>query len=412
MNARLQTPLFAWHVDHGAQMVEFGGWDMPVQYPKGIVQEHLATRSGAGLFDVAHMGRFTIRGPQAEAFLQRVLSNDARSLTVGRSHYTLIPDEDGGAIDDAYLYRFVEDEYLLVVNAANRDKDWSHLQAQRAAFKGVQLEDRTEDLSMFSLQGPHSQPILESLLAAGRLPDPRRNALSRARIGQADVLVARTGYTGEPFCFELFVARRDLLATWERLAAAGAQPVGLGARDTLRLEASLPLYGHELGLDPEGRAIPIFAVSLARFGVSLAEHKEGAVGHAALVRQAAALDRPKTAPDESLPRRVRSVALIDKGVARAGFRVFQAGRPVGFVTSGTAVPYWEAAGDERAGRPSENSARRSIGLALLDSDLDIGAHLDIEIRNKSARAVVVPHHLRSDAPPYARAVLWNQLQRS
>jgi glycine cleavage system T protein len=280
-----QTVFHDRHLALNATMVDFGGWHMPVQYQSGILQEHLATRNQAGLFDVSHMGRFIISGPGALDFLQHVLSNNAAGLEVNESQYTMIPNKNGGAVDDAYLYRFFEDEYLLVVNASNRDKDWQHFQQVLEAFDGVQLTDKTAELAMISLQGPQAKAIMEGIIETGRLPEPMRNQLSTATIRGTQVLIARTGYTGEPLCFELFVTRADAVVLWDLLCERGAVPIGLGARDTLRLEAGLPLYGHELGLDPEGKEIPIFACPLARFAVSLSPLKAEFIGKAALTRQ-------------------------------------------------------------------------------------------------------------------------------
>ena len=227
------------HVALGAKMVEFGGWHMPVFYPAGIVEEHLATRKGAGLFDVSHMGRFVIKGKDGLAFLQYVLTNNAEAIDpreVG-AQYTFIPNKTGGAVDDAYLYRFVSDEYLLVVNASNREKDWAHLQSLIADFKDVEMTDRTFEIAMLALQGPESRQILENCLESGTMPEPMRNAVSTVVIAGIEVKAARTGYTGEPLCFELFCPRADGPRLWDLLIGKGASPVGLGARDTLRLEA-------------------------------------------------------------------------------------------------------------------------------------------------------------------------------
>nr|MCU0256054.1 hypothetical protein [Vicinamibacterales bacterium] len=257
MSALLRTPLYDRHVALSARMVEFGGWEMPVQYRSGIIGEHLATRNRAGLFDVSHMGRFVVGGADALPFLQHVLTSNAAALDVGQAQYTMVPTATGGAVDDAYLYRFVEDEYLLVVNAANREKDWAHFARHAGRFPALRLEDRTFELAMVALQGKASRDILAGLLAEGALPEPLRNELSVVRLSTgggaepSEVMLGRTGYTGEPVCFELFVASAAAPALWDALVAAGAEPVGLGARDTLRLEAGLPLYGHELGLDHE-----------------------------------------------------------------------------------------------------------------------------------------------------------------
>ena len=275
MNQPGRTVLFDSHKALKAQIVEFGGWEMPLQYPSGVVEEHLATRRKAGLFDVSHMGRFIVRGAKARAFLQHVLTNNVEALDLlpTGAQYTLIPNETGGAVDDAYLYRFVEEEYLLVVNAANREKDWTHLQSHLKGFDGVELIDRTHEIAMFALQGSLSRALLSEAARAGKLPEPVRNAVGVVEIGGARVMAGRTGYTGEPLCFELFVARDKAVMLWDLFVAKGAAPVGLAARDTLRLEAGLPLYGHELGTDPDGKEIPIFALPLSRFVVSFSPLK-------------------------------------------------------------------------------------------------------------------------------------------
>ena len=341
MEQLLKTVFYEKHVSLGAKMVEFGGWNMPVQYETGIVQEHLNTRKQAGLFDVSHMGRFIVGGPDALDFLQHVLTNNAAALEIEESQYTMLQDKSGGAIDDAYLYRFMEEEYLLVVNASNREKDWQHLLGFKEKFGRVRIEDRTRQLCMLSLQGPKSKEILSGIMDAGRLPEPLRNSLSTVQICGSRVFVARTGYTGEPICFELFADSQNALKIWDLLVQKGALPVGLGARDTLRLEAGLPLYGHELGLDPQGNPIPIFVCNLARFAVSFSPLKGEFVGKRALFRQFKAfkkiVDRDYDLI-EDLPRLIQPIELQDKGIARAGASVYSGGKPVGFVTSGTMVP--------------------------------------------------------------------------
>ncbi len=402
-----QTVFHDRHLALNATMVDFGGWHMPVQYQSGILQEHLATRNQAGLFDVSHMGRFIISGPGALDFLQHVLSNNAAGLEVNESQYTMIPNKSGGAVDDAYLYRFFEDEYLLVVNASNRDKDWQHFQQVLEAFDGVQLTDKTAELAMISLQGPQAKAIMEGIIETGRLPEPMRNQLSTATIKGTQVLIARTGYTGEPLCFELFVTRADAVVLWDLLCERGAVPIGLGARDTLRLEAGLPLYGHELGLDPEGKEIPIFACPLARFAVSLSPLKAEFIGKAALTRQFEAFQKivkRDYSRIEDLPRIIMPVVLTGKGVARAGNKVFANGQCAGFITSGTVVPYWEFGGEGIDSRITSQTARRAITLALLDSRLVEGDRVDVEIRGKRVGGIIVPYFLRSEAPPFARAI--------
>ena len=409
-----KTALNDRHVQLGANMVEFAGWEMPLHYATGIVREHLITRKEAGLFDISHMGRFAVRGKDALEFLQHALTNNAAALEEEEGHYTMIPNENGGVIDDAYLYRFVPDEYLLVVNAANREKDFAHLEKLRQKFGRVELIDRTRELAMLSLQGPRTKDIMLDLISAGRLPEPMRNYLSTAIINKSRILISRTGYTGEPICFELFCERKHVSLIWDMLLDKGVKPIGLGARDTLRLEAALPLYGHELGLDAEGKEIPAYASMLARFGVSLSSLKGPFIGRSALTRQYEAfkriVDRDYSLIAD-LPRMIRPIALIDKGIARAEANVFRGNKHVGYVTSGTMVPYWQSEGIGLSSRQSEANGRRAIGLALLDSDLVDGDEVEIEIRGKRARAVVVPYHMRSEAPPCSWPISQDQLRR-
>jgi aminomethyltransferase len=410
--SRLKRTLFYdRHKALGARIVEFGGWDMPLHYPSGIVQEHLATRRGAGLFDVSHMGRFLIRGPEAVAFLQHALTNDAEALD-GRpaaAQYTIIANETGGAIDDAYLMRLDANEYLLVVNAANRRTDWEHLQAlATGAFQGVDLIDITEEMVMLALQGPASSGILEQVVDSGWLPEPVRNAVGVVTLCGAQVRVSRTGYTGEPLSFELFTRKENGLALWDLLVENGATPVGLGARDTLRLEAGLPLYGHEFGLDYEGKEIPVLAVPLTRFAVSFSPAKKDFVGRKALKRQFDALERilcKDLSSVSDLPRLVRPVALLGRGIARAGAGVFKGGRRAGTVTSGTMVPYWLFEGQGSSCRPTDRHEMRSICLALIDSCILVGERVNIDIRNRAVEAAVVARHLRSDTPLFALPVV-------
>jgi len=325
----------------------------------------------------------------------------------------MIPNETGGAVDDAYLYRFVEDEYLLVVNAANRENDWDHLMAFKDKFGRVDIEDRTVDLAMLSLQGPKSKEILSGIIDSGRLPEPLRNYLSTVTINGKHVFVARTGYTGEPICFEIFIDQKDAPTIWDLLLQKGAEPVGLGARDTLRLEAGLPLYGHELGLDPEGGQIPIFACDLARFAVSFSPLKGEFVGRQPLSRQFEAfkkiIDRDYSLIKD-LPRLIQPIELKEKGIARAGAGVYRAQKQVGYITSGTMVPYWQSEGVGLSSIQSEDRKMRAIGLALMDSDLVVGDEIEIDIRGKKVAAVIVPYLIRTEAPPFCWPIKSDQLR--
>lgn len=407
-----RTVLYDCHIKLDAQMVPFGGWDMPVMYGSGILTEHLATRKGAGMFDVSHMGRYVFRGTKALDFLQHALTNNAAALdTVDKgAQYTLIPTAAGTAVDDAYLYRFVADEYLLVVNAGNRDKDWQHFQSMLNAFRDVTMSDLSDDLAMVSLQGPASRSIVAAIIETGRLPEPARNAVCTVTIDGATVYLARTGYTGEPLGFELFIPKDSAPAIWDLLVEKGATPVGLGARDTLRLEAALPLYGHELGADPDGGDIPIFACPLAKFGVSFSALKADFVGRQALERQHEAFQRNLFRDFSSitdLPRMIRPVVLAGRGIARQGARVFKDDRHVGHITSGTMVPYWEFEGEGVVAEVGDDTRRRSICLAYLDSDILDEEPLSVEIRGKQVAAMAVPHHMRSESPPYTRPILYD-----
>lgn len=409
-----RTVLFDRHKSLGGKIVEFAGWEMPLQYEKGIVQEHLATRLKAGLFDVSHMGRFIIRGSDALAFLQHTLTNNAASLDVEESQYTMIPNEQGGAVDDAYLFRFVEDEYLLVVNASNREKDWNHFQSYVKDFKDIDMVDRTFELAMLSLQGPLSKRILTEAMTEGYLPEPMRNYLSIGEVNGAKVMISRTGYTGEPLGFELFIERDDAPMIWDLLlGTGGAEPVGLGARDTLRMEGGLPLYGHEMGQDPEGKEIPIYSSPLARFAVSLSPLKEEFVGKESLQRQFEAFKRivdRDYALMADLPRLTMPIALEGRGVARAGDEVFASDKQVGYVTSGTMVPYWQSEGVGLESRLIDEKTMRAICLAFLDSDICEGEEVEVAIRGKKIKAAVVPYHLRTEAPPIARAIPYDRLR--
>ena len=435
---RLQkTVLHDWHISAGAKMLEFGGFDMPVQY-QTIFAEHIATRLQAGLFDVCHMGRFQVSGQDAVAFLQYTTTNNVLALDqVGKAQYTLISDEDGGAVDDAYLYRTGLDEYLLVVNASNREKDWVWLTQHLPRFRRAAFLDRSDEIAMMALQGPESERILAEILNragnSGRLPDAFRNSMSFVRVDGSAAIVSRTGYTGEPVGFELFTETSAAVSLWEQVlevgGEAGAVPIGLGARDTLRLEAGLPLYGHELGTDPAGAAIPVCALSLGRRCTSFAPAKGDYVGREALVtehrevlqrlRQGGRFDKP--IHERSVPRFVRPVAVLDSGRARPGItparqgeEVYLEGRHAGWVSSGTVVPYIRFEGEGLFASPTEEQDRRAIALVYVDSAVisgKPGQYLEIrKARNRSAPAAVVDTNLRV-VPPYARVILHPESRR-
>jgi aminomethyltransferase len=399
-----RTLFYHKHVELGARVVDFAGWEMPIQYPAGIVGEHLAARSGAGLFDVAHMGRFSIRGTGAAAFLDYALTGYAGGLATGDSHYTILAQPDGGAVDDAWLYRFDNGGFILVVNASNKDKDWSHLQAIAKSFANVEMEDLSEKLAMLALQGPKSEDILRTLLTGGSLPAPKRNAAGAAFLAGRQVRIGRTGYTGEPVCFEIMMQADDAEYLWDMLIKNGASVVGLGARDTLRLEASLPLYGHEMGTDIDGKVIPILACPAAKLAVADIDKKKDFVGRAAIQRQLAALERYKKgdfSDTSDLPRRIVSLRILDKGVVRQGAKVFSGGREIGYVTSGTMVPCWKP---DEAMRPTPQTDQRAVALAYVDCKLTMGADVEVDVRGRMLKAKIVRKNLKP-AGVYAVAIL-------
>jgi aminomethyltransferase len=431
-----RTVLHAWHLQAGAKMVPFAGYEMPIQY-SGILGEHLATRRRAGLFDISHMGRFRFSG-DAVPFLQHVLTNNAGALhEPGMAQYTLIPDEDGGAIDDAYLYRTGERDYMLVVNSSNRAKDWAHLSQFFDRFRKLESRDASEEIAMFALQGPESERILESLLArtraGGQLPENERNRLSTVTVDGARVVVARTGYTGEPVGFELFVPSSRAVKLWKMLLEVGGDhgiaPVGLGARDTLRLEAGYPLYGHELGEGPDGSPTPIFALPQARAATRFDEGKGDFIGREALFRQYLEVSEllrggaPKPIGDRFVPRLVWPLAVLnDDGTGpsnnptRQGNPIQAEGRQLGWITSGSTVPHWTFEGGGLLSEQAEQQGRRAVGLAYVDSAWlpgEFGVRVTVAKpgAGKPVQALLVESNLRQ-APPYARPVIHPERGRS
>jgi len=403
-----QTVLHDWHVAQRAKMVDFSGWRMPVQYKTGIIQEHLATRRSCGIFDVCHMGRFRIRGQGAETYLRFVLTNDAAALEPGQAQYTVIATPTGGAVDDAYLYKLAAEDFLLVVNAANRAKDWDWLEGHDREAT-VRMDDVSESLGMVSLQGPSASMLLERLVDKHDLPEPKRNRLTVIDRDGHSVVVARTGYTGESVGFEIFPPADYTPVLWERLVDLGAVPAGLGARDSLRLEAGLPLYGHELGTDAEGREIPVFANDLARHAVRRPDAEEY-VGRRELEAQRRELEAIKrgeldTPVEQRILRRIiQPIAVFNsRRPLRAGFCIYHENEPVGYVTSGTTVPYTRFYGAGITAMPSDEHDLRPIGLALIDSDLRYRSDRPVVLRALDDRgnafdAELVERHMWPSAP--------------
>jgi aminomethyltransferase len=359
-----RTPLFETHVGTGARMVEFGGWEMPVQY-SGIIDEHHAVRNSAGLFDISHMGRFMVRGPDALAFLQHVATCDVATITLGQSNYGLLCRPDGGVVDDIFIYR-LDDEFLVVVNASNREKDWDWLAQYTGAFD-VEVEDRSERWAMLALQGPAAEALLATAedSTTEDLSSLPFHGVALTTVFGATTLIARTGYTGEDG-FELFFETAKAPMIWQRLLELGppgsVRPCGLGARDSLRFEPCLALYGHEISdtINPYE----------ARLGWVVKLDKGEFVGRAALAQIKAA----------GPARKLTGFELVGKGVARGDYPVHTpAGEPAGYVTTGMPSP--------TLGRP--------LGMALVPTALSVeGSEFDVIIREKPvrARAIKMPFY--------------------
>lgn len=351
-----KTPLNELHRSLGARMVEFGGWDMPVQYA-GVISEHLAVRQAAGLFDVSHMGEIEVSGPQAFTFLQAATTNDLAKLRDGQVQYTAMCYENGGVVDDLTLYRFHQDRYLLCVNAANTEKDFSWLQDVRALLQlqEFNLVNRSAEYVQLALQGPASDAILARLTAAD-LGSLKYYHFLEDSVASVGALISRTGYTGETG-FELYCRAVDGVALWQALMSAGAevgiQPIGLGARDTLRLEKGYALYGHELSAD----ILPLEA----RLGWITKLGKGDFIGRDALLKAKA----------EGLPRNLIGLVLTGPGVPRENYPVYCEEKQVGYVTSGTMSPV----------------LKQGIALALVDAASAAGDEpLTIGIRNRKVAA--------------------------
>jgi aminomethyltransferase len=335
-----RTPLYDRHVAAGARIVPFAGWQMPVQY-QGIIPEHTAVRTSAGVFDVSHMGQLELRGPGALEFGQRMLSNDLDRIEPGHAQYTLLLDEDGCPIDDLIVYRFDDDHLLLVVNASRVDDDREWL--MRHLDGSVVLDDRSPDMAMLALQGPAALGLVE-------LPELAPFGFSQAQVCGVPAIVARTGYTGEPGV-ELMIAVDRAGQLWDAIVAAGAVPCGLGARDTLRLEVCYPLYGNDLSL--EHTALE------AGLGWVCALDAKDFLGADALRAQ----------KQDGIPEKLIAFTMRDRGIPRQGMPIL----PAGTVTSGTMSP----------------SLGIGIGMGYLPSaGSAAGTPIEIDVRGRTLRATI------------------------
>jgi glycine cleavage system T protein (aminomethyltransferase) len=353
-----KTPLNSMHREMGAKMVPFGGWDMPVEY-SGLISEHMAVRQAAGLFDVSHMGEFEVEGPGAAAFLQRVTANNVGKLADGQAQYSALPMSNGAPVDDVIVYRRAADRYLLVVNASNIEKDFRWLQEHSP--EGCQLHDRSNEKALLALQGPRAQGILQKLTTLD-LPTIGYYHFAEGPVAGQPASVSRTGYTGEDG-FEIMLASEGAVPVWNALLEAGReeglQPAGLGARDTLRLEARMCLYGNDLD-----ESTTLVEAGLGWI-VSLDEAKGEFVGRPVLEAQ----------KKEGPPRKLVGFEMVGRGIARHGYPVYLADAHVGDVTSGSFAPYLQ----------------KNIGLCYLPAARATpGTEFDVDVRGRRVPARVVP----------------------
>ncbi|MBR2970798.1 MAG: glycine cleavage system aminomethyltransferase GcvT [Clostridia bacterium] len=348
-----RTPLYDIHVKYGGQIVDFAGYELPVQYEGlGVIKEHTAVRTQAGLFDVSHMGEIVVSGERAEEALNNLLTNDIRGMYDGQIRYSLLPNDKGGAVDDVLVYRISQTAYLIVVNASNADKDARHIAARLP--QDVTFANISDAVAQVALQGPNSEAILKKLVAEEFIPKKYYSFTKNVVIGGIRCLISRTGYTGE-FGYEIYCGNIDACDLYEAIMEAGKEhglvPAGLGARDTLRLEAAMPLYGHELGED-----IPVNEVGLG-FGIKMG--KESFVGKAALEAHEPEYERV-------------GARLVDRGIAREHCDVYCGDEKVGIVTSGTHAP--------TLGYP----------IAMLRIKKGVEGQLTVDVRGRRLKIELIP----------------------
>jgi aminomethyltransferase len=351
-----RTPLYAAHRRAAAKMVEFAGWEMPVQY-SGVMSEHVAVRTRAGLFDVSHMGEIEIRGPGAVELCQKLTANDISRMKTHQAQYNFLMNEQGGIVDDVIFYRIEPSYFLICVNASNSDKDFDWI--QKRAESRIEIANASSRYAQLALQGPLAAKILQALTSI-QLGEIEPFFFASGDVSSIRCLVARTGYTGEDG-FELYCDSRDAEKLWNALLEEGKpmglEPAGLGARDTLRLEKAYPLYGHEL----DDTTTPLEAG--LEWVAKLA--KGPFLGREVLLKQ----------KEEGVKRKLVGLELLEPGIARSGYSVFKNGKPIGRVTSGTKSP----------------TLGRSIALAYVAAEeAQVDNTIDVEIRGRKTCAKIVP----------------------
>ncbi|MGC9650290.1 glycine cleavage system aminomethyltransferase GcvT [Staphylococcus warneri] len=350
-----KTPLYQNYVDSGAKIVEFGGWAMPVQF-SSIKEEHNAVRYEIGLFDVSHMGEIQIQGNDAKSFVQYILSNDTNNLTDSKALYTALCNEEGGIIDDLVTYKLADDNYLLVVNAANTDKDFKWIEKHAKSFD-VEVKNVSEQYGQLALQGPKARDLMQKLVDIDISEMGMFEFKKDVQLFNKNVILSQSGYTGEDG-FEIYCDANDTVAIWEGLLEYDVTPCGLGARDTLRLEAGLPLHGQDLteSITPYEGGIAFAAKPLI---------EEDFIGKSVL----------KDQKENGSSRRTVGLELLDKGIARTGYEVLDLdGNQIGEVTSGTKSP----------------SSDKSIALAIINRDaFEMGRELLVQVRKRQVKAKIV-----------------------
>ncbi|MGI6509620.1 MAG: glycine cleavage system aminomethyltransferase GcvT [Erysipelotrichaceae bacterium] len=359
----LKTPLYDVHLQENGKIVPFGGYLLPVQYPTGVIKEHLAVRENCGLFDVSHMGVITFKGKSALKSLNYILTNDFTNMKTGKVRYTVMCNENGGCIDDLIVYKFAEDYYFLVVNASNRHKDYQHM--KKEALEGTVVQDISDSIAIVALQGPKSSSVIKKLLPAEQIPTGNYNAIEEVYISDMKCMISTTGYTGEEG-YEIYTASENAIRLWQILREAGTEynliPCGLGARDTLRLEASMPLYGHEINEE----ITPLEA----GLGFAVKMNKEDFIGKKALLEKG-----------EPEVKRV-GLKMLDRGIMRENQDIYLNGKLIGHTTSGTHLPY----------------LKESLAMALIDkqhSELHNIVEVDVRGRKLKAEIIELPFYSRN-----------------
>ena len=357
-----KTPLNDEHRKLGGKMVDFGGWDMPVQYPAGVIEEHLRTRTACGLFDVSHMGEIWVEGEDAIAFVNRITTNDVTKLVDGQAHYSALTNENGGVVDDLLVYRFDQDKLLLVVNAGTTDKDWEWI-SSHVKDENITLTNASKDYCQIAIQGPNALEIAQKLTDEN-LGEIKYYHFTVGKFDGADAIISRTGYTGEDG-FEVYASADEAARLWNKIletgnygAEGGILPAGLAARNTLRLESAMSLYGHELGDD-------ISPLEANLGWICKLKKDSDFIGRDALVKQ----------KENGLERKLVGFEMKDKGIARDEFPVIINGEKLGVVTSGSPAPF----------------LKKNIGLAFVPTEFaNVGQEITIDVRGKQLAAEIVP----------------------